>query len=86
MEITYAAFKSVCSKVKHSCCDSVSLLLSTHLSCNHSAEVKWSPHPNDRAGKTDNATHAPGGYENITHIMKLSGDSRRSSQVSPKMT
>ena len=45
----------------------LSPLLSTHLSCSHSTEMKWSLYPNDSNGKTDNATHAPRGYENVYH-------------------
>ena len=63
MEIIYAACQKKCNKV--SCCDSVSPLLSAHLSCNHSTEMKWSPYPKDSNGKIDNATYVPGRYENI---------------------
>ena len=43
----------------------LSPLLSAHLSCNHSTEMKWSPYPKDSNGKIDNATYVPGRYENI---------------------
>lgn len=63
----------------------LSPLLSTHLSCSHSAEMKWSLYPNDSNGKTDNATHAPRGYENVYHSHNgASWESRGGSQVSPK--